>query len=78
MASSNDPPALAEAIKLWDELAAGSKLGSHRWHEAKLAAIELLQRAGKRVEAQRRAKYVLLTAPGIDQALQRRYQSASQ
>jgi hypothetical protein len=67
----------AAAIQLWDELASGSKPGSRAWHEAKLAAIALLDQAGNGPEAARRAKYILLTTPGIDDELKRRYESAT-
>jgi hypothetical protein len=78
LGSSSDAAVRDEAIKLWDELAAGTKQGSRAWHEAKLAGIRLLATSGKKAEAQRRAKYILLTTPAIDDDLTRQYQVASQ
>lgn len=66
--------ARAAAIGFWDELASGLPRGSQSWHDAKLAAIDLLRQTGKASEAQRRAKYVLLTNPPANAALRSRYE----
>ena len=72
---SDDPKARAEAIRLWDELSSGLKQGSGDWHEAKLAAIRLLQQSGETAEAYRRAKFILLTQPLTSQELQNQYRA---
>ena len=64
------------AIELWDQLANGSTRGSVVWHQAKLSAIELLGQSGKEQEAQRRAKYILLTTPNIESEWKLRYEAA--
>ena len=66
--------ARAAAIGLWDQLAAGLPKGSEQWHQAKLAACDLLQQAGEIQDANRRAKYVLLTNPPESQELRQRYE----
>lgn len=66
------------AIRWWDELAGGLRQGSAPWHEAKLAAIQLLLETGNAAEAQKRAKYVLLVAPPKDPNQKRKYESSTQ
>ncbi|MGI9469935.1 MAG: hypothetical protein ACR2NZ_00285, partial [Rubripirellula sp.] len=73
LGSSGDAVARREAIRIWDELASGSKQGSSQWHEAKLAAIRLLRDAGEREEAYRRAKFIRLTHPQMSETLRRDY-----
>lgn len=73
--SSNDAEAMKEAIRLWDQLAAGAPQGTPLWHEAKLAGIAALRRSGNADEAQRRARYVLLTLPTMDDVYRQQYQS---
>ncbi len=65
------------AIDLWDRLSAGIPQGSSDWHTAKLASIHLLGQLGKRDEARRRAKYILLTTPPSDAEQRQLYQSTS-
>ncbi|MGB7344688.1 MAG: hypothetical protein WBD20_10765 [Pirellulaceae bacterium] len=77
LGESSLPESQRRGIEVWDQLAAGSPKGSPPWHEAKLAAIELMVTSGDRQEAARRAKYVLLTQPPSDANLLRRYESAS-
>jgi thioredoxin-like negative regulator of GroEL len=72
---SGDAAAMKEAIRLWDQLAAGTAQGSPLWHEAKLAAIAALNDAGNVAEAHRRANYVLLTSPKMTDDLRRQYES---
>ncbi len=67
-----------EAIRQWDEIAAGSPQGSRLWHQAKIAAIGLLRRTGDHENANKRAKYILLTMPKIDASLRQQYQSVIQ
>lgn len=73
-----DSPQVAaqqQAITWWDQIAAGTTAGSDLWHEAKLAAIGLLAKTGKPDQAKKRAKYILLTHPGISPDLRSKYQS---
>jgi hypothetical protein len=76
LGSSESSKSREAAIQFWDQLAAGTAQGSRTWHEAKLAAIGLLRQSGKKADAQRRAKYILLTTPNIDSALQQQYEAA--
>jgi hypothetical protein len=76
LGSSDRSKARWAAIQFWDQLAAGTSQGSRTWHEAKLAAIGLLKQTGKQEEAQRRAKYILLTTPNIDAAWKQQYEAA--
>ena len=62
-------------VEIWDRLATGLPKRSNDWHEAKLAAIDLLNTIGDRKEATRRAKYILLTAAPTDADTLRRYRS---
>jgi len=75
LGSSDNTKAQQAAVALWDELASGLPQGQRVWHEAKLAAIRLLQRMGDQQEAYRRAKFILLTQGTIDDALRSQYQS---
>ena len=77
LGASDHGEAKAQAIKLWDQLAAGVPKGSGPWHDAKLASIRLLRQTGNREEASRRAKYILLTSPPAEPELKQQYQSAS-
>ncbi len=77
LAASDHRAAKSAAIQLWDELAAGVAKGTPKWHRAKLQAIDLLHQTGNHQEAQRRAKYVLLTSPPTEPDLQKQYQAAS-
>ena len=63
------------AIGWWDRLAAGSEVGSPVWHRGKLAAIDLLFNSGQKVEASRRAKYILLTTADLTSQQKSKYQS---
>ncbi len=74
---SRDPLAIAEAIRLWDQLASGTPRGSSLWHEAKLAAISALRQSGKVEEARQRARYLLLTMPTMDEPTRSQYESLS-
>ncbi len=74
---SRDPAAIDEAIRLWDQLASGAPRGSAMWHEAKLAAISALRQSGKVDEATRRARYLLLTMPTMDQRTRDQYEGLS-
>jgi hypothetical protein len=78
LASDGNPRSLREAIKLWDELSSGTKQGSPLWHQAKLAAIGLLRQLNEKEEANRRAKYILLTIPAMDESTRRQYKAVSQ
>jgi hypothetical protein len=78
LANSDAPAAQQAAIAFWDRLAAGTVAESSLWHEAKTAAIMLLAKTGKRDEAVRRAKYILLTAAGLDEHWKQQYESLSQ
>lgn len=78
LGSSDDVKAQAAAVRWWDELAAGVPQGGAAWHEAKLASIRLLAKTGRREEAMRRAKYVLLTAPPSRDEVRQQYRELSQ
>ena len=62
-------------IGFWDELASGLPQGSDNWHEAKLSAIDVLQRMGKKQEAYRRAQFILLTQKKMDERFLSQYQA---
>ncbi|MDA7893297.1 hypothetical protein N9B25_00945 [bacterium] len=74
LGSTDDTKAQRAGVALWDELAAGLPQGTRSWHEAKLAAVRLLQRIGDQEEAYRRARFVLLTQTTMDEDLRRQYQ----
>ncbi len=74
---SDHPDAIAEAIRYWDIVAAGTRTGSGMWHQSKLAAIDLLRKSGNHAEANKRAKYILLTTPRLDEQQKRLYQSVT-
>ncbi len=75
--SAGDTATRAVAIQWWDELASGLPRNSDDWHEAKMNAIELLVNIGKRDEAVKRVRYILLTHPPSDGELKRRYQQVA-
>ena len=64
----------AYSIQLWDRLAAGSQIGSRRWHQAKLAAIRALHQSGEHAEASRRARYILLPTNNLSDQQRGMYQ----
>lgn len=64
-----------EAIALWNRVAAGLPQGTPAWHEAKLAAADLLIAVGDPQQARRLVRYVLLTQPPEDAAMLARYQT---
>jgi hypothetical protein len=73
--TTGDAQALIEAVRIWDQLAGGTTQGTALWHEAKLAGIAALRRAGNLSEAQRRARYVLLTSPRMEESFRVQYES---
>jgi hypothetical protein len=75
LASSDRADALNEAVALWDQLAAGTTQASPLWHEAKLASCAALTRAKRADESQRRARYILLTVPNLDENLRQQYEA---
>ena len=77
LVNSNQSDNINEAIKIWDRLSTGLPKATPEWHEAKINAIELMVRVGKVDDANRRAKYVLLTNPPQDSDLLRRYLAVS-
>jgi hypothetical protein len=78
LASSDDAVAVIAAVAYYDRLAAGLPQGGPTWHDAKLASINLLRLTGRVGEADKRAKYILLTASGLDDSLRQRYESFTQ
>jgi hypothetical protein len=78
LAQSSQEEAKRRGVKIWDRIATGLPKNSDDWHQAKLAAIDLLLALGDRQEATRRAKYILLTAAPKDAKTWRRYQSAAE
>ena len=77
LAASDRVDAREAAVDIWDRLAAGVPKGSAEWHQAKLAACELLARIGDGDEASRRARYVLLTDPPESTELRDRYDAVT-
>ena len=65
------------AVTVWERLSNGLPKGSDAWHEAKIAAIELLLQTGETEEAARRSKYILLTDSPADPKLRERYEAAA-
>ncbi|MEO1527165.1 MAG: hypothetical protein AAFX06_17125 [Planctomycetota bacterium] len=63
------------AITLADRISNRSQIGSEKWHDWKLKAIEWLEQTGQHDEAAKRAKYILLTRPPEDADRKRRYES---
>jgi len=74
LGTTDDSNAQQAGVALWDELASGLPQGARSWHEAKLETIRLLQRMGDRQEAYRRARFVLLTQPKMDEDFRSQYQ----
>lgn len=74
LASSDDGVAVAASIGFYDRLAAGLPQGTPEWHEAKLASIKLLRRTGRVADADKRAKYILLTGVDLNDSLRKRYE----
>lgn len=75
LGESNNKDAQKQAIQFWDRLAAGTSKGSELWHQAKLAGIDLLIKIGEQSEAKRRAKFVLLTMPDVDDSYRKQYEA---
>ncbi len=75
LASAGHRKANDEAIRKWDEIAAGVPRGSQLWHEAKLASIKMLRNSGQHEAANQRAKYILLTMPTIDANRKQQYET---
>ncbi|KAA5538815.1 hypothetical protein FYK55_26375 [Roseiconus nitratireducens] len=73
LGNSDSQAALEAALELSDRLAAGVKMGTTDWHQAKLQSIGMLRRLGRDEEARKRAAYILLTRPPEDDALKQRY-----
>lgn len=67
--------ALTKAAELWGTIAAGMQRGSDPWHEAKLARIQSLRKAGDHAAAEKLANYQLLTAPGLTDSWRKRYRA---
>ena len=75
LSDQQDPEAINEAIALWDRLSSGSPKGSDLWHRAKLAAIELLHQRGDTEAAAKRAAYILVTHPAMDESRKSQYRT---
>ncbi len=73
LASSTDDRARGKAIELFDRIATGSARGTLAWHEAKIDGIELMLQTNRSDEARRRAEYILLTMPGLDETWRQKY-----
>ena len=65
---------LLRSADLWMMVSTGLPKGSAQWHEAKLASLEVLRKAGKQDVAKKQANYLLLTAPGLTDMLRSEYQ----
>ncbi len=77
LSASDNQLANDKAAILWDQLASGMQRGGSKWHQAKIARIAALRAAGKLDESARLAKYLLLTAPGLNPVLRQAYEEAS-
>ncbi|MGV3484831.1 MAG: tetratricopeptide repeat protein [Planctomycetaceae bacterium] len=77
LARSRDPAAKRAGLQRWIRLAGQLHQGSDQWHDAKLAAIELMHSLGDHAEAKRLAGYVLLTQPPSDPAVASRYRKVA-
>jgi hypothetical protein len=75
LSSTDDRKANEDAVRKWDEVAAGTAKGGLLWHQAKLSAIRLLRKSGNHSAATKRAKYILLTMPKIDAEQRQTYES---
>ncbi|WP_197137991.1 hypothetical protein [Crateriforma conspicua] len=64
-----------EAVKLWDRLASGVPQGSDAWYQARLRAAKLYRLSGRASEADKRARYVLLTRPPNDSKLKQAFRA---
>ncbi|TWT53446.1 hypothetical protein Pla22_10750 [Rubripirellula amarantea] len=73
--ASDSTLAVTQSVQWWDKLAAGSPKNSHQWHRAKLSAIKLLAHSGQTSEAEKRARYLLLTTPGLSASQRQEYQA---
>jgi len=71
LSESEAVQAQQESIRLWDYLSGHSPAGGELWYQAKLSAIRVLQEMGRHDQAERRARYMLLTHPDLDEAKQR-------
>ena len=67
--------AATKATEWWDKLAAGSPKNSNPWHQAKLSAIKLLSQSGQASEADKRARYILLTNPAMSPSQRKAYEA---
>lgn len=67
--------AATKATQWWDKLAAGSPKNSGPWHQAKLSAIKLLSQSGQASEADKRARYILLTSPAMSPSHRKAYEA---
>lgn len=74
LGSLEDRKAKERAIEIWNRLSSGLPKGSEAWHEAKLAAIELMAERGDANEAAKLARFVLLTQPPTDPVTKAAYQ----
>lgn len=74
LASFDDGVAVAAAIGFYDRLAAGLPQGGPDWHDAKLASIRLMRQTGRVTEADKRAKYILLTNDNLNDSIRKRYE----
>ena len=70
---TDDPIALTRAADIWSTVAAGMQIGTEKWHQAKIARIEALRKAGDTTAAKKLAKYLLLTSPDLNEFWRDRY-----
>ncbi|MEM6468403.1 MAG: hypothetical protein AAF802_02455 [Planctomycetota bacterium] len=69
LASVNQTFAFERAGEAAERLAQTFPIGSGGWYQAKIEACRQLVRAGRQLEARKRAQYVLLTRPPTDSVL---------
>ncbi|MCH1496544.1 MAG: hypothetical protein L7U72_15095, partial [Rubripirellula sp.] len=69
---------LLRSVDFWTMVSTGLPKGSAQWHEAKLASLKVLRKAGKQDAAKKQANYLLLTAPGLTDVLRSEYQKCAE
>ncbi len=78
LSRSPQPDAKRRALERFAAAAAQLPQGSEGWHQAKLATLELLGELDQSQEAARLARYILLTRPPEDPAIQAHYRRWSE
>jgi len=74
LSQANDPAAKEAALGRYLNLSKAVSSKSPRWHSTKLATIESMIATGKADEAQRLARYILITRPPSDEETKASYE----